>query len=76
MFKITKRTNYKRLKGLLEVYMAGLQQIIDGDIPYPETEEELEAAICIKAAMPNLCLQLARLGVDLPAVNETFFKGE
>ena len=68
--------NYRRLLKHVSGTTSGLQALVDGETPIPSTETEREAAICIKAALPNLCLQIARLGVDLVEMNETFFKGD
>ena len=68
--------NYQRLLKHVSGTTSGLQALIDGEIPEPDTETEREAAICIKAALPNLCLLIARLGINLIEINDIFFKGE
>lgn len=68
--------NYQRLEKHVTAATNGLQLLADGSIPPPETEKELDAATCIKGALPNLCLQTARLGVNLIEINEDFYKGD
>ena len=74
--KLKEIDNYKRLEKFVKGASSGLTLLADGSIPPPETEEEGDAALCIIATLPNLCLQIARLGVDLIEINETFYKGE
>ena len=70
--EVKETDNYQRLLKHVSGTTNGLQLLVDGAIPKPENEEEAEAAICIKAALPNLCLLIARLGIDLIEINEIF----
>jgi len=68
--------NYQRLEKHVTGATNGLQLLADGSIPSPVSEKEADAAICIKAALPNLCLQIARLGINLIEINEIYYKGD
>jgi len=66
--------NYRKLWDHVLASCDGLRALAEGIIPTPQLEEEAEAAIGIKSALPDLCLQLARLGVDLIEINEVYYK--
>jgi len=74
--KIQEPDNYQRLWKNILAASEGLQLMADGSIPQPQTEEEAEAVKGIMAGLPFLCLQIARMGVDLVDIHETFFKGD
>ena len=68
--------NYQRLWKHVLSTSEGLQILADGSMPSPETEEEAEALKGIIMALPHLCLQTARMGVDLMEIHESLQKGE
>jgi hypothetical protein len=68
--------NYQRLWKHVCGASEGLQLLTDGSIPPPSTEEEAEALRGIIMAMPHLCLQTARMGVDLMEIHKSLQKGE
>jgi hypothetical protein len=73
---VRKTDNYQRLWKHVKDAANGLQIMADGAIPKPENEEEAEALKGTLMALPNLCLQTARMGVNLMEIHESLNKGE
>jgi hypothetical protein len=63
--------NFKRLKKHALALTEGLEFWADGTME-PETEDEAIAAKIIRAAAPSIITHYSRLGINIPAIYDTF----